>query len=195
MARIDSGGCSVSADWLDYADPPLAPLRRTRTGSKTPISGWLQYADHEVAPLRRSVTPSALLRTPLPLCPASVLWRSWCPPLALLPSHRDDRFSCSSSKPDPRSRRLYAGCQLGTAQVTPQPRPRAITPPGFDTALVISTRHRTVHFRSTPRITPDAVKLRLFHRRSSPGLLTPATRGGLMPAPACRHRGALPHLR
>ena len=114
---------------------------------------------------------------------------------SIFASHLLPCFSCSSSKPDPRSRRLYAGCQLGTAQVTPQPRPRAITPPGFDTALVISTRHRTVHFRSTPRITPDAVKLRLFHRRSSPGLLTPATRGGLMPAPACRHRGALPHLR
>jgi len=56
MARIDSGGCSVSADWLHYADPPLAPLRRSRTGSITPIIGWLQYADHEVAPLRRSVT-------------------------------------------------------------------------------------------------------------------------------------------
>ena len=56
MARIDSGGCSVSADWLHYADPPLAPIRRSRTGSITPIIGWLQYADHEVAPLRRSVT-------------------------------------------------------------------------------------------------------------------------------------------
>lgn len=56
MARIDSGGCSVSADWLHYADPPLAPIRRSRTGAITPIIGWLQYADHEVAPLRRSVT-------------------------------------------------------------------------------------------------------------------------------------------
>jgi hypothetical protein len=56
MARIDSGGCSVSADWLHYADPPLDPIRRSRTGSITPIIDWLQYADHEVAPLRRSVT-------------------------------------------------------------------------------------------------------------------------------------------
>lgn len=61
MARIDSGGCSVSADWLHYADPPLDPIRRSRTGSITPIIDWLQYADHEVAPLRRSVTPACVL--------------------------------------------------------------------------------------------------------------------------------------
>ncbi|KAB0573874.1 IS3 family transposase [Ideonella dechloratans] len=65
MARIDSGGCSVSADWLHYADPPLAPIRRSRTGAITPIIGWLQYADHEVAPLRRSVTqPKQLCSRP-----------------------------------------------------------------------------------------------------------------------------------
>ena len=65
------------------------------------------------APLRSSpiTGPSALLRTLLPLCPASVLRHLWCPPLAPLPSHRDDRFSCSSSKPDSCSRRLYAGHQ------------------------------------------------------------------------------------
>jgi hypothetical protein len=71
------------------------------------------------APLRSSsiTEPSALLRTLLPLCPASVLWLLWCPPLELLPSHRDDRFSCSSSKPDSCSRRLYAGRRWGTPQV------------------------------------------------------------------------------
>ena len=63
------------------------------------------------APLRSSpiTGPSTLLRALLPPCPASVLWLSWCPPLELLPSHRDDRFSCSSSKPDSCSCRLYAG--------------------------------------------------------------------------------------
>ena len=87
------------------------------------------------------------------------------------------------------------GTDWALHQVTPQPCPRAITPPGFDAVWVISTRHRSVHFRSTPRISPDTVKPCLFHRRSPPRLLTSAARGGLMPAPARRHRGALPHLR
>ena len=75
--------------------------------------------------------PSSLLRAPLPLCPASVLRHLWCPPLAPLPLHRDDRFSRSSPEPDPASRRLYAGRRVGTKQVTPHPCPRAITPPWF----------------------------------------------------------------
>src|SRR5579871_6210241 len=43
--------------WYQNADPTLAPLWRSRRGSITPIRHWLQYADHPVAPLRRSVTP------------------------------------------------------------------------------------------------------------------------------------------
>lgn len=31
--------------WLHYADPALAPLRRSSSGSITPIMKWLEYAD------------------------------------------------------------------------------------------------------------------------------------------------------
>ena len=82
MARIDSGGCSVSADWLHYADPPLAPLRRSRTGSITPIIGWLQYADHEVAPLRRSVTRVPRLAEELRILHGAGSFRRWLQQLA-----------------------------------------------------------------------------------------------------------------
>jgi hypothetical protein len=40
--------------WLLYADPQLAPLRRSAAGSITPITDWLHCADQNLAPLRRS---------------------------------------------------------------------------------------------------------------------------------------------
>ena len=125
-----------------------------------PPKGWPDRTQAgPPAPLRSSpiTEPSSLLRTLLPLCPASVLRHLWCPPLALLPSHRDDRFSCSSSKPDSCSRRLYAGHQWGTMQVTPPPHPAAITTPRFRYRLGHFDTSSTVHLRSTPRISPDAV--------------------------------------
>jgi hypothetical protein len=97
---------------------PLDDLALVQGSSSEELARkWIQAGPP--APLRSSsiTEPSALLRTLLPLCPASVLRHLWCPPLAPLPSHRDDRFSCSSSKPDSCSRRLYAGCQWGTKQV------------------------------------------------------------------------------
>lgn len=39
-------------------------------------------------------------------------------PLEALPWHPDDRFSCSTIKPDTGSRRLYAGCRLVGNQVS-----------------------------------------------------------------------------
>ena len=42
------------AAWLDYADPEVAPIRRSSSGSNTPILHWLDYGDHLLAPLRRS---------------------------------------------------------------------------------------------------------------------------------------------
>ena len=44
--------------WPLYADPTLAPIRRSRTGSITPVSQWLLHADHALAPIWRSVTPN-----------------------------------------------------------------------------------------------------------------------------------------
>lgn len=95
--------------------------------------------------------------------------------------------------------RVLAAFMPGASGALHRSRPRLI--PGPSLPLVStplgSSRHVFGRFtfvrlhgphltRSTPR---------LFHRRSPPGLLTPAARGGLMPAPARRHRGALPHLR
>jgi hypothetical protein len=67
--------------------------------------------------------------------------------------------------------------------------------PGFDTALVISTRHRRFTFVQLLGSHLTQSLPRLFQRRSPPGLFTPAARGGLRAAPARRPRGALPHLR
>jgi hypothetical protein len=101
--------------------------------------------------------PSSLLRAPLPLCPASVLWLSWLQPLELLPSHRDDRFSRSSPKPDPRSRRLYAGRRSSTQQARLDLHPGDASQPRFRRHLGFLDTSSTVHFRSSPWIAPDAV--------------------------------------
>jgi len=77
--------------------------------------------------------------------------------LELLPSHRDDRFSRSSPKPDPRSRRLYAGRQLSAKQVCLNLIPGTPHSPGFDVALGFSTRHRRFTFVRLHWIAPDAV--------------------------------------
>ncbi|MGQ0798800.1 MAG: hypothetical protein ACT4NL_01630, partial [Pseudomarimonas sp.] len=42
--------------WLLYADPQVARLRRSWSGSITPIIDWLHYADPGMALLGRSVT-------------------------------------------------------------------------------------------------------------------------------------------
>ncbi|MFZ5508111.1 MAG: CFI-box-CTERM domain-containing protein [Pseudomonadota bacterium] len=44
--------------WLHYADPALAPMCRSVTGSNMPITPWPQCADHALAPLCRSSTGS-----------------------------------------------------------------------------------------------------------------------------------------
>jgi hypothetical protein len=58
----------------------------------------------------------------------------------------------------------------------------------------ISTRHRTVYFRSSSWPTPDAITSRLFRNAQHERLLTAAPCGGLRPPPARRPRGAFPHL-
>jgi hypothetical protein len=51
MPRIDSE--DLLSQW------PLAPICRSRDGANMPIMDWLQYADPKVAPIWRSVTVSA----------------------------------------------------------------------------------------------------------------------------------------
>ena len=49
-------------------------------------------------------------------------------------------------EPDPKSRRLHAGCRLGSNQASPQTRPGATTSPGFDIVDTLSTRHQRFAF-------------------------------------------------
>src|SRR6266566_173727 len=82
-------------------------------------------------PLRSSpiTGPSSLLRAVPPLCPAPVLCRLRCAPLAVLPlaareaspgrRYRGDRFSCSMPAPATSSRHLYTGHRQGSTQATP----------------------------------------------------------------------------
>lgn len=161
-------------------------------------AGWpYPSSSRTPAPLRSGpiAEPSSLLRTPLPLCPASVLRLSWCPPLAPFPSHRDDRFSCSSSKSGPCSRHLHAGRQWGTMQVTPPPGTAAGTPPRFRRKLGHLDTSSTVHLHSTPRIAPDAVIAAPFPSTLTTRALYPNSSWRFESAPVCRLRGALPHLR
>ncbi|MEX3640295.1 hypothetical protein, partial [Paraburkholderia sp. BR14320] len=44
--------------WLDYADPAVAPIRRSSSGPIAAIIRWLDYADPGMARICRSVTPT-----------------------------------------------------------------------------------------------------------------------------------------
>src|SRR5882672_7867738 len=103
------------------------PRRSSPCGLSTQ-AGWT------TPPLRSSsiTEPSSLLRTAPPLCRVSVLSPREYLSLVLLPSHRDDRFPRSSPKPGSRSRRLHAGRQLGSKQISPNLIPSAVTCAGFD---------------------------------------------------------------
>ena len=82
--------------------------------------------------------PSPLLRAVPPPCPASVLCRSRCAPLAVLPlaasrapsplspgrRYRGDRFSCSVPAPATSSRHLCTGHRQGSMQAAPWLRTR-----------------------------------------------------------------------
>ena len=52
-------GASPPPRWLHDADHPVARLRRSWSGSITPIFHWLHYGDPGMAPLGRSVTALA----------------------------------------------------------------------------------------------------------------------------------------
>jgi hypothetical protein len=140
---------------------PLGNLAFVQDSS--PQVGLIRTPAEPPAPLRSSpiTEPSALLRTLLPPCPASVLWLSWCPPLERLPSHQDDGFSCSLSKPAaeflPPVCRAPVERTAGPCVGPPPPHPAAITTPRFRRRLGHLDTSSAVHLRSTPRRSPDAV--------------------------------------
>jgi len=166
------------------------------------VPGWPWSA----RPLRSSpiTGPSSLLRAVPPLCPASVLCRLRCPPLAALPlaakttspgrRYRGDRFSCSMPAPAASSRHLYTGHRQSSTQAAPwlRARPRRRVPlfpgvrrsPGCDAIVPPIDASAVVHTRSSSRRPPDPLTAGLFPQRSPPRLLTGAACGGLGSPPA-----------
>jgi len=165
-------------------------------------------------PLRSSpiTGPSSLLRAVPPLCPASVLCRLRCPPLAALPlaakttspgrRYRGDRFSCSMPAPAASSRHLYTGHRQSSTQAAPwlRARPRRRVPlfpgvrrsPGCDAIVPPIDASAVVHTRSSSRRPPDPLTAGLFPQRSPPRLLTGAACGSLGSPPALASRRAKP---
>ena len=102
-------------------------------------------------------------------------------------SHVPNERLCRSS------RRLHAGCRLGSNQGAPQTRPGPTTTSRFRHRLYAFDTSSAVRSRSPLRHSPDGMMSRLFLRRSPRGLLTDAARSGLGPVPDDRPRGAVPH--
>lgn len=67
MATLQFETPATRAGWLLYADPALAPIRRSRSGSNMPVSHWLLHADHGLAPIWRSVTVEESAATTNPI--------------------------------------------------------------------------------------------------------------------------------
>jgi hypothetical protein len=105
---------------LTHASPPLAGCPRNKAGRRRPFG---PVPLQNLQPYCERLRPCAPHRYALP-CGGSRL--------GVLPSHRDDRFPRSSSKPDSRSRHLHAGRQPGSKQISPSPNPGGVLRPGFD---------------------------------------------------------------
>ena len=103
-----------------HAGPPLSGCPPNKAGQRRPFGP---------VPLQNLQPYYGRLR---PCAPPRYARSCGDHPLELLPSHRDDRFLRSSPKPVSRSRRLHAGCRLGSLQAPPNlvPGPKFI--PGFD---------------------------------------------------------------
>ena len=69
----------------------------------------------------------------------------------------ETRFSRSIPKPVLGSCRLYTDCHRAHRQVTSRFIPKLADNPGSDSALGLTMRHRTVHFRSSSQYLPDVL--------------------------------------
>ena len=76
---------------------------------------------------------------------------SWLSPLVLLPWHPSPGSRSSAQEPGPGSRPLYAGCRAPSNQVSGALIPEGFATPGFGSTSGLSTRHRRVCLRSSPR--------------------------------------------
>src|ERR1700730_10462281 len=139
--------------------PCLVPqLLPSRVGPEPPLNN----AAPSVQSHYRTFNPTTSRSAPVPRIGTLVLSVL---PIGFLPWHRDDRFSRSIQEPDPESRRLCAGCRSGSFRTAPELIPRDEGPLGFDIGTCVSTRRRTVCFRSPLRTTPDGVLPRLSLQR------------------------------
>src|SRR5207244_3435741 len=138
--------------------------------------------------------PSSLRRAAPPLRSASVLSPSRLEPLVACPLPSENRFSRSIRKPGRASRRLHAGCRLGSLRTSPQADPGGVATPRFWHRLS-GFRHvisGLLAFASLDRACRNLVPA--FPQRSPPRHLAAAACGGLRSAPDCRTRRALLHL-
>jgi len=111
-----------------------------------PVAGWLpsraeQRNPFAPAPLQRLHRYYGSLR---PCAPHRYSHPRRGHLLGFLPSHRGDRFPRSTQEPGSESRRLHAGCHLGSNQAVPQTDPGLTTPPRF--------RHRPYAFDTSSAV-------------------------------------------
>ena len=116
-----------------------------------PVAGWPpsraeQRNPFAPAPLQRLHHYYGLLR---PCAPHRYSHPRRGRLLGFLPSHRGDRFPRSAREPGSRSRRLHAGCRLGSNQATPQTDPGLTTSPRFRHRPYAFDTSSAVRFRSS----------------------------------------------
>ena len=59
MGDIRNARCLfLQVSWNQYGDQRVDPIRRSLTGSITPIMTWILYADHDLDPICRSSSGS-----------------------------------------------------------------------------------------------------------------------------------------
>ena len=114
--------------------------------------------------------------------------------LHLFPLASPARFSRSAPEPDWASRRLHAGCRLGSLQCIPQADPGRWVSPRFWHHLIAFRHFRSgsLTLASPNRTCRNHVPT--FPQRSLPRLLTTAACGGLRSTPDCRPRRTCLHL-
>src|SRR5487761_410246 len=194
----------LSASVCSSAPPALAVDRRPNQDGPTPL-------------LHPHYQASSLLRAgPSLHCPGSVLCPLRVLPLGVLPLASDQALTCPSQRqgrsfprstltPESGSRRLYAGCHLGSKQVSPRLVPSTKASSVSTSLIGLSTRSSTVHFRSPSQFLPDALSRTPFPQRSPPRPLgrrswrgfgassCEAVPGDLPPSPT-QHHFRLPYL-
>src|SRR5487761_493220 len=182
----------LSASVCSSAPPALAVDRRPNQDGPTPL-------------LHPHYQASSLLRAgPSLHCPGSVLCPLQVLPLGVLPLAPDQALTCPSRRqrrsfprstlaPEPGSRRLCAGCHLGSKQVPPRLVPSTKASSVSTSLIGLSTRSSTVYLIRLPGSYLTPSHGRLFRNAHHPGRCAGAARGGLEPLPAKRPRGTYPH--